>query len=229
MSTPFLPIPFLRLSKELYYKPNYRPLIITLDVKPKELDIMGDYFAVLASNADLDKVYIGFNIPPERYVTLAAVAQGVITPFSKIYLNWEDSETGKFVVAVVGQEAAFILGRQGVVLTQDLIGLAREGTLRDIASQVAGLSASDYDIISLDLSVARSDVLVASNVIFLKVLESTTTNAVYSIKLFSTDKPPLTQSILPPGATLERLRRANVYVSNPPQPGSKLELLVFIG
>jgi hypothetical protein len=157
MSLPFLQLPF-KLPREIYYKPNYRPLFITLDVKPKELSIVGDYFAVLASNADLSKVYVGFNIPPERELTLATVAQGVITPFSKIYLTWEDSETGKFVVAVVGQEAAFLLTREGVVLTQDLVGLAREATLAAIKAKTDNLNFTAEGF--LRGSIATSEIMV---------------------------------------------------------------------
>ena len=97
-------------------------------------------------------------------------------------------------------------------------------------SLLLGLTASDYDIISLDLSTARTDELVASNVIFLKILESTPSTAQYTLKLFSTTKKTITQDIAPPGTTIERLRRANVYVSNPAQPaGYKLDLFVLMG
>jgi hypothetical protein len=66
--------------------------------------------------------------------------------------------------------------------------------------------------------------------VFIKVLESTTPNALYTIKLFDPSKPPITQAIAPPGWASERLRRANVYVSNPAQPaGTRLDLFVFMG
>jgi len=96
-------------------------------------------------------------------------------------------------------------------------------------SLLLGLTASDYDIISLDLSTARTDELVASNVVFLKILESTPSTAQYTLKLFSTTKKTITQDIAPPGTTIERLRRASVYVSNPAQPGIRLDLFVFMG
>ncbi|MCC5990381.1 MAG: hypothetical protein LM558_02575 [Thermosphaera sp.] len=96
-------------------------------------------------------------------------------------------------------------------------------------SLLPGLTASDYDIISLDLSTARTDELVASNVIFLKVLESTPSTAQYTLKLFSTTKKAITQDIAPPGTVIERLRRASVYVSNPAQPNTRLDLFVFMG
>jgi hypothetical protein len=107
---------------------------------------------------------------------------------------------------------------------------ASEATLSTIASLLPGLTASDYDIISLDLSVARTDELIASNVIFLKILESTTSTAQYTLKLFSTTRKAITQDIAPPGTVFERLRRASVYVSNPAQPaGTRLDLFVFMG
>jgi len=106
---------------------------------------------------------------------------------------------------------------------------ASESTLSTVASLVTGLSALDYDIISLDLSTARTDELVASNVVFLKILETTPSTAQYTLKLFSTTKKAITQDIAPPGTTIERLRRASVYVSNPAQPGIRLDLFVFMG
>jgi hypothetical protein len=106
---------------------------------------------------------------------------------------------------------------------------ASESTLSTVASLVAGFLASDYDIISLDLSTARTDALVASNVIFLKILESTTDTAQYTLKLFDTTKKGITQDMAPPGTTIEKLRRANVYISNPAQPGARLDLFIFVG
>jgi len=114
-------------------------------------------------------------------------------------------------------------------LDVQLSSRASESTLGIVASLVTGLSALDYDIISLDLSTARTDELVASNVVFLKILESTPSTAQYTLKLFSTTKKTITQDIAPPGTAFERLRRANVYVSNPAQPGTRLDLFVLVG
>jgi len=88
--------------------------------------------------------------------------------------------------------------------------------------------ARDYDLLVLDLGVERSDELIATNVITLSII-SATSGATYSIKLFSTDKPALSQDILPPSTTIERLNRANVYLSNPAQAGASLKILVFKG
>jgi hypothetical protein len=96
-------------------------------------------------------------------------------------------------------------------------------------SLLSNLLASDYDIISLDLSTARTDELVASNVIFLMILESTTSTAQYTLKLFDMTKKTITQDVAPPGTVFERLRRARVYVSNPAQPDAKLDLFIFTG
>jgi hypothetical protein len=107
---------------------------------------------------------------------------------------------------------------------------ASEDTLGTVASLVTGLSALDYDIISLDLSTARTDALVASNVVFLRILDSTTGTAQYTLKLFATTRKTITQDMAPPGTAFERLRRASVYVSNPAQPaGTKLDLFVLTG
>jgi hypothetical protein len=107
---------------------------------------------------------------------------------------------------------------------------ASEATLNNMASLLPGLTALDYDIISLDLSTARTDALVASNVVFLRILDSTTSTAQYTLKLFSTTRKAITQDIAPPGTVFERLRRASVYVSNPAQPdGTRLDLFVLMG
>jgi|GEM_PF-6774794 len=122
------------------------------------------------------------------------------------------------------------IGRKTDNLDVPLSTRASEATLSTIASLLPGLTAIDYNIISLDLSIARTDVLVASNVIFLMILDSTTSTAQYTLKLFSTTNKAITQDIAPPGTVIERLRRANVYVSNPAQAsGTKLDLFIFMG
>jgi hypothetical protein len=86
--------------------------------------------------------------------------------------------------------------------------------------------ANDYDLLTIDLSTARTDVLIATNVISLYVVDASA-NATYSIKLFSTDRPALDQSVLPVGSGIERLERANVYLSNTAQSGAYLKLLIL--
>ena len=183
------------------------------------------YLSSEGTTADISRIRI--SVDHGDFITLSEfVPVGEYRPPPRqIILEWDPTEDNKTVQFIFGREYY----KRDITYVEVIKSWDIAPKLDTIASLLPGLTASDYDIISLDLSIVRSDALVAQNVIFLKVLESSTTNAVYSIKLFSTDKPPITQSVLPPGATLERLRRARVYVSNPLQPGSRLDLLVFIG
>jgi len=114
-----LPEPKLSFPRETYYKTNYIFMIVTLDSKPRAIKVIGDYLSVvrLFTNADLNKVYIGFNRPPE--IPLIEVAPGVITPFYELNLTWEDSENGKRVAFLIGQEARFTVSREGVVVLNE--------------------------------------------------------------------------------------------------------------
>jgi len=109
----------LAFPKETYYKTNYIVLFVVLDSKPKKLTIIGDYISVvrLFTNADLNKVYIGLNRPPE--VPLIEIASGVVTPFSEINLTWENSENGKRIAFLIGQEARFTAYREAVVVLNE--------------------------------------------------------------------------------------------------------------
>jgi hypothetical protein len=182
------------------------------------------YISPSGTTADISKVRIVVDDGDVLDLSEFVPAE-ILPPPKKIVLEWDPSEDGRTIQFLFGREYY----KRAITYAEIVRSWDIAPKLDTIASLLPGLTASDYDIISLDLSIARSDVLVAQNVIFLKVLESTP-NALYTIKLFSPDKPALTQAILPPGAQIERLRRANVYVSNPAQPaGYKLDLLVFMG
>jgi len=150
----------------------------------------------------------------------------ILPPPRKITLEWDSSEDNKTIQFLFGR----VYYRRAIAYTEVVRSWDVAPKLDTISALLTGLTASDYNIISLDLSTARTDVLVAQNVTFLKVLESTTSGATYTIKLFDPSKPPITQSILPPGGVIERLRRARVYVSNPAQAsGTRLDLFIFMG
>jgi len=202
--------------KPFFYRKNYETRLVTLTSKPLSIVVYGDFLDVVTTNADLSRVYIWFNEQDSNPRLPLNNALGVATPFHKIILDWEESENGKFIVFLIGREFSFRILKSIVHIAGDLVGLLR--------------LVRDYDIISLDLSVARSNTLVADNVIYLKVLESTTPGATYSIKLFDTAKKDITQAVLPPGGDIRWLNRAKVYVSNPAQPtGYKLDLFIFMG
>jgi hypothetical protein len=205
------------------------------------------YISPSGTSADISKIRI--IVDDGDVLDLSEFVPAEIAPPKKITLEWDPSEDGKTVQFLFGREyyrraityaevvrswdiapkLDTILGQLDVKLSSR----ASESTLTAVSQKLdtlAPLTASDYNIISLDLGVARTDALVASNVIFLKVLESTTQGAQYTIKLFGPSKPGITQAVAPPGTVFERLRRANVYVSNPAQPaGYKLDLFVFMG
>jgi hypothetical protein len=86
--------------------------------------------------------------------------------------------------------------------------------------------ANNYDLLTIDLSTARTDVLIASNVISLYVIDASS-GATYSIKLFSTDRPALDQNVLPVGTGIEKLDKASVYFSNTAQLDLYVKLLVL--
>jgi hypothetical protein len=170
------------------------------------------YISPSGTTVDISKVRIV--VDDGDVLDLSEFVPAEITPPKKIVLEWDPSEDGKTVQFLFGREYY----RRAITYAEIVRSWDIAPKLDSILSLLPGLTASDYNIISLDLSIARTDVLIASNVIFLKVLESTTS------------KPPITQSMLPPGGVVERLRRADVYVSNPAQPtGYRLDLFVFMG
>jgi hypothetical protein len=202
--------------KHLFYRKNYDTLLVVLDRRPKSIVIHGDFLDVISTNADLSRVYIWFNEQDTNPRLPLNSALGAVTPFHKIILDWEGSENNKFIIFLIGREFSFRVLKSLVHIAGDLVGLLR--------------LVRDYDIISLDLSEPRSNVLVADNVIYLKVLETTSSGAIYSIKLFDTSKKAMTQDVLPPGSDVRWLNRAKVYVSNPAQAsGVRLDLFVFMG
>jgi hypothetical protein len=182
------------------------------------------YISPSGTTADISRVRI--TVDDGDVLDLSEfVPADILPPPKKIVLEWDPSEDNKTVQFLFGREYY----RRAITYAEIVRSWDIAPRLDVISSLLTGLTASDYNIISLDLSVARTDALIASNVIFLKILESTTANALYTIKLFSTAKPGITQSMLPPGGVIERLRRASVYVSNPAQPaGTKLDIFIFI-
>jgi hypothetical protein len=176
----------------------------------------GDFISVDIENttADLSKVWVKFDNSP-FWLRLSDYYDTEVY-FSFLTLKWDKSEVGKSLYLVIGRGARFRKYRGTVTVVGDLVNLA------------SNIVATDYDLLVLNLGVERVDVLIATNVISLTIV-SATAGAKYSIKLFSPAKPALDQNILTPGTTIERLNRANVYLTNPPQLGSTLTILVLRG
>jgi hypothetical protein len=115
---------------ESFYNKNYETRQVTLtSPKPLSIVVYGDFLDVIETNADLDKVYIWFNIQDSNPRVRLSRALGVQTPFSKIILDWEDTEDGKYITLLVGKDFSFRILRGIITLAQDLVGLARESTL----------------------------------------------------------------------------------------------------
>jgi len=115
--------------------------------------------------------------------------------------------------------------REGIVSLKGALESIGADSLRVVS---VGLFARDYDYLRIDLSRNRSDELIAQDVVTLCVVDAGS-GATYTIKLFDPSKPGLDQVVLKPGFCIDRLWRANVYLSNSPQPGSYLKLLLLKG
>jgi len=118
---------------------NY--LVIPLVLQPQmEVDVNGDWLSVLSYEADLDltKVYVAFNYA-DNWLPLSAIGAGVYTPFERIYIRAAQSEVGKSLSLAIGGQARFYISSQGVTISNDLVGLARENTLAQIATSAAGI------------------------------------------------------------------------------------------
>ena len=92
-------------------KMYYLKQTIVLDSKPKYLPIVGTYLALnlKETNADLSKVRVGLNNPPN--IPLSEVAGGFRIAFTQLVLSWDDSETGKQVSFIIGQQQNMFLDR----------------------------------------------------------------------------------------------------------------------
>ena len=193
----------------------------------KAVDVLGDviYIDTTRTTADLSNVYIGVDdkdlIPCNLTTTLD------IRPhfFKKIKVEWSSVNDGKTLYLIVGREASLqITPPTGVVIVAENAGLAKDSTLQSYNK----IFASDYDLLTIDLSTARTDALIAKNVISFCIVDASS-GATYSIKLFDTSKPAIDQSIASKGFCLERLNMANLYITNTAQSGSYVKILVLKG
>jgi hypothetical protein len=88
--------------------------------------------------------------------------------------------------------------------------------------------ATSYDLLTIDLSTARTDSLVGSSVIAFCIV-SASSGATYSFKLFSTSNPAISQSIASAGFCMQGLDHASIYFTNTAQSGLSVTLLVLKG
>jgi hypothetical protein len=94
--------------------------------------VYGDFLDVISTNANLNKVYIWFNEQDSNPRLPLINALGVITPFHKIILDWDETETGKTITFLIGRDFSFKVLKSMVHIAGDLVGLARESTLTAI-------------------------------------------------------------------------------------------------
>jgi hypothetical protein len=137
-----------RFPPEAFGRKNYTVVRITLDVPPKIIPVRGDYLNIvsLGTTCDLSKVYIGINTTEADLPLVEATP--VLTPFTYITLRWESSENNKQLTLIVGGEAVFSQYKQGVTITGDLAGLAKEITLQAIKN---ALKSVDRDSLNINL------------------------------------------------------------------------------
>jgi len=131
---------------------NY--LVIPLVLQPQmEVDVNGDWLSLVSYEADLDlsNVYVAFNYA-DNWLPLSAIGAGVYTPFERIYIRAAPSEVGKSLSIAIGGQARFYISSQGVTISNDLVGLAKENTLAQIATSAAGIYAIASSNVNYPLS-----------------------------------------------------------------------------
>jgi flagellar basal body rod protein FlgC len=122
-----------------------------------EIDVRGDWFSLVSYQADLDlsNVYVAFNFA-DNWLPLSAIGAGVFTPFERVYIRAAQSEVGKSLSIAVGGQARFYISAQGVTISNDLVGLAREYTLAQISTSAAGVYAIASSNVNYPLSTMAS-------------------------------------------------------------------------
>jgi hypothetical protein len=185
--------------------------------------VVGDFIDLINYSGDIDNVAISFNDGEFVDITKALPCT---TFFQSIAIRNNSTQPVSLTLLIGREYFKAYVTRAEVSLDYDRVGIAKDLTLKNLINAVNINYANDYDLLTIDLSIARTDVLIATNVIALYVVDASS-GATYSIKLFSTDRPALDQSVLPVGSGIERLDRANVYFSNPSRSGAYLKLLIL--
>jgi len=176
--------------------------------------IDGIYFDFINTTADLNNVEVSIDYGDWYVAGMMQGAEAYGEYFYSLRMRWQPTEDNKRIVIVyTGEKKLRVVSPfQSVVITKDLVGLDK--------------LVNDYDYLTIDLSTARTDALIASHVVSMCVVDASA-GATYSFKFFSTAKPAINQSILVKGACIEKLNRANVYLSNTAQSGLSLTLLLW--
>jgi len=88
------------------------------------------------------------------------------------------------------------------------------------------ISANDYEKITIDLGVARTDEIIAGNVHGFRILRRTA-GAKFEIKMIDKTKTPLNQEDIPDGGGLTMFEPTDLLLTNPAQSGYTLTIIVF--
>ena len=211
------------MSSRSYFKSPVIKLEPVDGIRTREIRVPPgvDRIYLLKSNADISNVSISVDggdlIPLSDFLPAE-----ILPPPEYIRLYWEPSEDNK--------EIQFLFGREYFKRAVQYVVVMRDFDLKPDTELMASTSryhvANDYNLLSIDLSTARTDTLIADRVVALLVADASP-GAQYSIKLFSPSKPAIDHMIAKPGFSIERLALANVYLSNPALAGESLKLLVL--
>jgi len=112
------------------------------------------------------------------------------------------------------------------VLMEAFRTVIREEIREAIVTQANTISANDYEKIEIDLGIARTDEVIATNVHGFRVLRRTE-GAVFDIKMIDATRSPLNQDDIPDGGGLTEFQPTNLLLTNPAQSGYSLTIVVF--
>jgi len=102
-------------------------------------------------------------------------------------------------------------------------GVAKESTLLVL---IRTQSANDYEKLDIDLGVARTDEVIASNVHGFRILRRTA-GATFELKMIDATKTPLNQDDIPDGGGLTGFEPTDLLLTNTAQTGYTLTIVVF--
>jgi len=95
-----------------------------------------------------------------------------------------------------------------------------------VQTHMKTVSANDYEKLDIDLGVARTDEIIATNVHGFRILRRTA-GATFELKMINATKTPLNQNDLPDGSGLTEFEPTNLLLTNVAQAGYSLTLVVF--
>jgi len=95
-----------------------------------------------------------------------------------------------------------------------------------ILTHMNTISANDYEKLNIDLGIARTDEVIASNVHGFRILRRTT-DATFELKMIDATKTALNQDDLPDGSGLTEFKPTDLLLTNAAQTGKTLTIVVF--